>query len=107
MIHEGIDTNYFKPDEKALFKLDGREFTRQDEVITYTTRGMEPYRGFPQFMEVVSLIQKRRPDCHIIIAGEDRVCYGAKLPEGQSFKKLMLEKYNYDMDRLHFTGSLP
>ena len=107
VIHEGIDTDYFKPDEEAVFKFNGKEFTRQDEVVTYATRGMEPYRGFPQFMEAVCEIQKRRPDCHILIAGDDRVCYGAKLPEGQTFKKLMLEKYDYDMDRLHFTGSLP
>ncbi|OGI04844.1 MAG: glycosyl transferase family 1 [Candidatus Melainabacteria bacterium GWF2_37_15] len=103
VIHEGIDTNYFKPDDNAVFN----GFSKKDEIITYATRGMEPYRGFPQFMEAVSIIQKRRPNAHIIIAGEDRVCYGAKLPEGQTFKKLMLEKYDYDMNRLHFTGSLP
>lgn len=107
VVHEGIDTNFFKPDENAIFEINGRKFTRQDEIITYATRGMEPYRGFPQFMEAVSTIQKQRPNCHIIIAGEDRVCYGAKLPEGQTFKKLMLEKYDYEMERLHFAGSLP
>jgi len=107
VIHEGIDTEFFKPDENAVFSCNNREFTRQDQVITYATRGMEPYRGFPQFMEAVSKIQKRRPNCHVIIAGDDRICYGAKLPEGQTFKKLMLEKYNYDMERLHFVGSLP
>lgn len=107
VIHEGIDTDYFIPDEEVVFELNGQKFTRQDEVVTYATRGMEPYRGFPQFMQAAAEIQKRRPNCHIVIAGEDRVCYGAKLPEGQTFKKLMLEKYDYDMDRLHFTGSLP
>ncbi len=107
VIHEGIDTEFFRPDETAVFRWNNREFTKQDEVITYATRGMESYRGFPQFMEAVSEIQKRRPDCHVIIAGQDRICYGSRLPEGQTFKKLMLEKYNYDTDRLHFTGSLP
>lgn len=107
VIHEGIDTEFFKPDEDAVFEFGGKKFTRQDEVITYATRGMEPYRGFPQFMEAASIIQKIRPNCHIIVAGEDRVCYGAKLPDNKTFKQLMLEKYNYDMDRLHFTGSLP
>jgi glycosyltransferase involved in cell wall biosynthesis len=107
VIHEGIDTNYFKPDQNAVLKLEDREFTAKDEIVTYATRGMEPYRGFPQFMEAVSLIQKRRPNCHILIAGDDRICYGAKLPEGQTYKKQMLEKYSYDMDRLHFAGSLP
>ncbi len=107
VIHEGIDTEFFRPDENAVFRFNNREFTAKDEILTYATRGMEPYRGFPQFMEAASEIQKRRPNAQIIIAGEDRVCYGAKLPEGQTFKKLMLEKYEYDTDRLHFTGSLP
>lgn len=103
VIHEGVDTDYFKPDEKAEFQ----GFTRKDEVITYATRGMEPYRGFPQFMEAASEILKQRPNAHIFIAGDDRVCYGAKLPDNKTFKQLMLEKHQYDMDRLHFTGSLP
>ncbi len=107
VIHEGIDTGFFRPAENEVFKFNDREFSAKDEIITYATRGMEPYRGFPQFMEAASEIQKKRPDAQILIAGEDRVCYGAKLPEGQSFKKLMLEKYEYDMTRLHFTGSLP
>lgn len=107
VIHEGVDTDFFKPDYNAELKLENITLTRQNEVITYATRGMEPYRGFPQFMEATSIIQKKRPNCHIVIAGEDRVCYGPKLPEGQTFKKLMLEKYDYDETRLHFTGSLP
>lgn len=73
IVHEGIDTEYFKPDENAIFEFEGKKFTRNDEVITYATRGMEPYRGFPQFMEAASVIQKRRPNAHILIAGEDRV----------------------------------
>jgi len=107
VIHEGIDTDFFKPDENAVFEFEGKKFTRQDEIITYATRGMEPYRGFPQFMEAASIIQKRRPNAHIFIAGEDRVCYGGKLPDGKTFKELMLEKFDYDMSRLHFPGSLP
>lgn len=107
VIHEGIDTEFFKPDANVIFEFEGKKFTRQDEIITYATRGMEPYRGFPQFMEAASIIQKRRPNSHIIIAGEDRVCYGSKLPDGKTFKELMLEKYDYDLSRLHFTGSLP
>lgn len=107
VIHEGIDTEFFKPDEDVIFEFEGKKFTRQDEIITYATRGMEQYRGFPQFMEAASIIQKHRPNAQILIAGEDRICYGAKLPEGQTFKKLMLEKYDYDMNRLHFVGSLP
>ena len=75
-------------------------------LITYATRGMEPYRGFPQFMEAVALIQQRRPKCHVVVAGDDRVAYGKTLPDGKTYKQLMLEKLPLDLSRLHFTGSL-
>jgi glycosyltransferase involved in cell wall biosynthesis len=58
-------------------------------------------------MEAVALIQQQRPNCHVVVVGEDRVAYGKQLPEGQSYKQLMLEKLDLDLSRLHFTGSLP
>lgn len=106
VIHEGVDTGFFRPNDDVVFEFEDKKFTRQDEIIAYTTRGMEPYRGFPEFMEAASIIQKRRPNCHIIVAGDDRVCYGPKLPEGKTFKGLMLEKFDFDMSRIHFTGIL-
>jgi glycosyltransferase involved in cell wall biosynthesis len=68
---------------------------------------MEPYRGFPQFMEAVALIQQQRPNCHVVVVGEDRVAYGKTLPDGKTYKQLMLEKLDLDLSRLHFTGRLP
>lgn len=106
VIHDGVDTDYFKPKPNAKLILPDLDLSGK-EIITYTTRGMEPYRGFPQFMEAASIIQKRRPDCHIVVAGEDRVCYGSNLPNGKTYKQLMLETFDYDLSRLHFTGSLP
>lgn len=77
------------------------------EVITYVSRGLEPYRGFPQFMEALALVQKMRPQCHALIVGEDRVAYGKRLPNGKTYKTLMLEQVPLDLSRVHFTGHLP
>lgn len=68
---------------------------------------MEPYRGFPEFMETVALLQQKRPNCHVVIVGEDRVAYGKKLADGKTYKQLMLEKLSLDLSRVHFTGPLP
>lgn len=108
VLHDGVDTDFFKPDSEAkLFITDKNiELTAKDEIITYATRGMEPYRGFPQFMEAAEKLLKKRPNAHVVIAGEDRVCYGPKLANG-TFKELMLDKFDYDMSRIHFTGGLP
>jgi glycosyltransferase involved in cell wall biosynthesis len=107
--HDGIDTQFFQPQPGAqLFlpriNLDLREVP---EIVTYVARGMEPYRGFPQLIETLSLLQKRRPNCHAVIIGENRVAYGRPLPEGKTFKDVMLEKFPLDLNRVHFTGLLP
>ncbi len=107
--HDGIDTQYFqpKPGAKLLLNSNKLDLSDVDEIVTYVARGMEPYRGFPQFMEAVSLLLKKRPSCHVVIVGDDRVAYGRSLPDGKTYKQLMLETYDYDLSRLHFTGSLP
>ena len=107
--HDGVDTDYFKPKPGAKLVLPeiNLDLSEVEEVVTYATRGMEPYRGFPQFMEAAALIQQQRPNCHIIVVGEDRVAYGKQLPEGQTYKQLMLAKLPLDLSRLHFTGLLP
>lgn len=108
VIHDGVDTDYFTPDNEAIleFPKENIILTAKDEIITYATRGMEPYRGFPQFMEIAGKLLKIRPNLHIIIGGQDRVCYGPKPADG-TYKDIMLKKLNLDMSRIHFTGGLP
>ncbi|MEB3219300.1 MAG: glycosyltransferase family 4 protein [Nostocales cyanobacterium 94392] len=107
--HDGIDTNYFqpKPGAKLVIPRINLDLSKVEEIITYVARGMEPYRGFPQFIETVTLLQQKRPNCHVVIVGEDRVAYGKQLPDDQTYKQLMLEKVPLDLTRVHFTGLLP
>jgi glycosyltransferase involved in cell wall biosynthesis len=109
VLHDGVDPRYFapKPGAKLVLPAIGLDLSHVEQIVTYTTRGMEPYRGFPQFMEAVALIQQQHPKCHVIIAGDDRVAYGRSLPNGKTYKQLMLEKLSLDLSRIHFTGSLP
>ncbi|WBF68922.1 glycosyltransferase [Desulfovibrio subterraneus] len=111
--HDGVDTGFFAPLpaaelEKGLV-LPGLDLTGVREIVTYATRGMEPYRGFPQFMEALPRILAERPNAHVLVVGEDRVCYGKPPAQGGSWKSLMLEKLKgtAGMDRVHFTGPLP
>lgn len=106
--HEGIDTDYFQPRaSKLVLPRLGIDLSETSEVVTYVGRGMEPYRGFPQFIEAMHLLLQRRKNCHVVIVGEDRVAYGRKPPRGQSYKKQMLEQFPLDPKRVHFTGLLP
>ena len=108
VLHDGIDTDFFAPNPDAKFKIPNTDaiLTKNDEVLTYATRGMEPYRGFPQFMEAAEVLLQKRPNLKVVIAGEDRACYGPK-PIGTTYKELMLKKLNLDMSRVHFAGGLP
>lgn len=108
VLHDGIDTDYFKPNSDTVFRVPNSDviLTTDDEVLTYATRGMEPYRGFPQFMEAAAELIKHRPNLHVVVGGEDRVCYGEK-PLNGTYKELMLKKLDLDLSRVHFTGGLP
>ncbi|MBE9192838.1 glycosyltransferase family 4 protein [Gloeocapsopsis crepidinum LEGE 06123] len=107
VLHDGVDTEYFKPQPGAKLVLPNLDLSGVDELVTYVARGMEPYRGFPQFIEAIAYIQERRPNCHVVIVGSERVCYGKCLPDGTSYKEFMLKKVPLDLWRVHFTGSLP
>jgi len=106
-LHDGILTDTYAPLSAPRLKLEGLDLSKDAEIVTYVARGMEPYRGFPEFMAAVEIVLKKRPNAHVVVVGEDRVAYGKKLAEGDSFKKRALEGGNYDMARLHFTGLLP
>ncbi len=112
VLHDGVDTGYFTPDPEARMVLPGEkdqelDLSGAEEIVTYAARGMEPYRGFPQFMEAMALLLERRKGTHVVVAGSERVCYGGPRPDGKSWKQAMLDTLDLDMDRLHFTGSLP
>lgn len=107
VLHDGVDTDYFVPKPGARLQLANLDLSHVDELVTYVGRGMEPYRGFPEFMESVAYIQERRPNCHVVVVGSDRVCYGKALPDGKTYKQKMIEELPLDLSRLHFVGPLP
>jgi glycosyltransferase involved in cell wall biosynthesis len=111
VIHEGIDTTIVKPDPAARLLIADKkvEFTAGDEVVTYVARNLEPYRGFPSFMRSLPKVLAARPNAHVIIVGGDDVSYGARLPQGQTFRQNLLTELNGSLDlaRVHFLGKIP
>jgi glycosyltransferase involved in cell wall biosynthesis len=107
-IHDGINTEVAVPNPKARLELpNGEAVTRDDEVITYVVRNLEPYRGFPVFMHAVEEICRRRPNCRIVIVGGDGVSYGRRLPKGQTYRAKLLSEVTIDPERVHFLGWIP
>ena len=104
--HDGVDTEYYKPGPKQGLELPGISLSPETEIVTYVARGMEPYRGFPQFMAALEKLQKRRKNVHAVIVGDDRVAYGKKLEEGDSHLRRIISEIDLDCSRTHFTGFL-
>lgn len=109
VLHEGIDTSLVKPNPQAEVQLpDGTVLRAGDEVLTYVSRGLEPYRGFHTFMRALPGILRARPNCHAVIVGEDRNFYGRAAPGKQTWREVMLNELGAQLDltRVHFTGKL-
>ena len=106
VLHDGIDTEYFSPNDEKSSLRKQFQLPSSAKVITYVARGMEPYRGFPEFIRGLEIIQQENVNAYAIVVGEDRVAYGRKLPPGESYKKKVLAECSLDKDRIIFTGLL-
>ncbi|MBK1648040.1 glycosyltransferase [Rhabdochromatium marinum] len=108
VLHEGVDTDRIVPCPSASFELpDGRILHKDQEIVTYSTRNLEPYRGFHQFLRAAAELCRRRPDCLILIAGGDGVSYSPRLPRGQTYRERLLRDVEIDQNRVLFLGTLP
>ena len=116
VVFDGVDTNLFQPrmiTSDLLLAGDALEeplcIPQDAIVLSYATRGMEPLRGFPEFMRMLPLLLERFPGLQVVIAGIDRAAYSFKAPDCDgSWKKYMLAELEDfpGLDRVHFTGSL-
>jgi glycosyltransferase involved in cell wall biosynthesis len=98
VIHDGIDTDAVRPGPAP-----------EEELITYVSRNLEPYRGIHTFMRAIPEIQRRRPNSRIVIVGGEDVSYSPRLPEGQTYRGCMLKELGgrIDLSRVQFLGRIP
>jgi glycosyltransferase involved in cell wall biosynthesis len=121
VMHDGIDTQHIRPNADVTMTLGTRKgkllLTRQDEIITFVNRNLEPYRGYHIFMRALPAILKARPKARVLIVGGDGVSYGALPPASSSdagssakgWRQVFLDevKDDLDLDRVHFLGKIP
>ncbi|HMX98632.1 MAG TPA: glycosyltransferase family 4 protein [Agitococcus sp.] len=113
VVHDGIDTQAIKPNPtiQMNFKNAQGEITlsRNDEVITFVARNLEPYRGYHIFMRALPDILRQRPTAKVLIIGADGVSYGKEAPQGQTWKNIFINevKEQVDWSRVFFLGQVP
>jgi glycosyltransferase involved in cell wall biosynthesis len=101
VIHDGVDTDALQPQEDWALG-------RDEEVVTYVARNLEPYRGFHSFMRALPYLQRARPKAQVHIVGGDRVSYGNRPVGYKTWREAMLAEVGsqLDLSRVHFTGTL-
>lgn len=111
VIHEGVDTERVHPDPTArLWLRGGKSLSRDDQVVTYSARKLEPYRGFHVFMRALPKLLEACPRAQVVIVGgDDGVSYGRLPAGGTSWREHMLAELGgrLDLSRVHFVGWLP
>lgn len=109
VLHEGIDTEFVRPDPGArLWLRGGVSFGRDQEVITYSARNLEPYRGFHVFMRALPRVLRARPNASVLIVGGDGVSYGVGASRAGGWRERLIEELGgeLDLERVHFLGRL-
>jgi glycosyltransferase involved in cell wall biosynthesis len=109
VIHDGIDTTMLRPSGSVSMNLNRQlRLTRDDEVITFVNRNLEPYRGYHVFMRALPELLRRRPKARVILVGGDGVSYGAAAPKGKTWRNIFLDEVRNELDtsRVHFVGKL-
>lgn len=113
VIHDGIDTSIVKPNPEVKVTVNRRlTLSRENEIITFVNRNLEPYRGYHIFMRALPDILARRPHARVMIVGGDDVSYGAKPEDGKTWKQRFIDEVRPrisegDWQRVHFLGKVP
>ncbi|GHU10417.1 glycosyl transferase [Betaproteobacteria bacterium] len=130
LLYDGINTAAFSPDPDAVLELpptktafnaenaalpswfplrgEPLRLTKQETVVTFINRTLEPWRGWRTFVRAIPHIQKAHPEAHFVIVGRTGGGYGPA-PERGNWRDIFLaeQRAALDLSRLHFTGAVP
>ncbi len=109
VVHDGLDTEKLKPaPPPPRFSVSGQDFDASDEIVTFVSRNLEPYRGFHIVMRALPEILKARPKARICLIGGDGVSYGSAPIDHPSWQAALLEELGdkLDLSRVHFLGKV-
>ncbi len=111
LLDEGVDLTQYRPDpslRQKPFRLGSISVAPYETLVTYAARNLEPYRGFHSFMRSLPALMKARPDCRVILMGQEDVSYGLPPAGGGTWRQTMLRELEgkLDLSRIHFVGWL-
>ena len=108
--HDGVDTDFFRPDPFATIALpNGERLQAGEEIVTYASRNFEPLRGFHSFLRALPKVLEKRPKARALIVGDSGVSYGLPPRRHLNWKEALLGELGgrLDRSRVVFLGRQP
>jgi glycosyltransferase involved in cell wall biosynthesis len=112
LLWEGVNLDVCKPNPKvrrAALTIGDMTIEPSDKLVTYVSRDLEPYRGFPLMMRAIPHLLRARKDIKIVMVGGDGVSYGNAPAQGGTWREVMLREIGagFDPSRVVFPGRVP
>lgn len=99
VLHDGIDTERLSPDPKASltvpecsFSINGLRavsplatLSPADQVLTFVSRSLEPYRGVHTLVRSLPKILSQAPDARVVLVGKFEHSYGPPCTRAESW----------------------
>ena len=113
VIHEGVDTDFFSPSSDQDMNPVAKLSDKKEIIVTYTSRGLEPVRCFPEFVKALPELISQNDAIRVLIAGSDKIHYYGSPPKGFGSYRLWALSYlseklsKSQLERVKFLGTLP
>ena len=98
VIYNGIDTNHFKPDQKAGERIRTQWCVGDNEKLIGIVGRLDPVKGYDTFIKAAALLVKERKDLRFVCVGDGPELYKSELIAMSSSLGLN--------DRMIWTGAL-
>jgi glycosyltransferase involved in cell wall biosynthesis len=111
LMWEGVNLDLCTPDARARrtnLKIGEMTIRRDDKLVTYVSRDLEPYRGVHTMMRALPGLLKGRKNLKVVMVGNDGVSYGAHPPEGKTWREHFMREVGERIDpaRVAFPGRI-
>jgi glycosyltransferase involved in cell wall biosynthesis len=109
LLWEGVNLDVCSPDDKARhapLKIGDMTIRRNDALVTFVSRDLEPYRGVHTMIRALPALLRGRKNLKVVMIGGDGVSYGVPAPNGGTWRELFLKEVvdRIDPSRISFPG---
>lgn len=102
VLPRGVDTAFFSPGERTAFVTEGCDLSHVEELVTFSGRGTDPFRGFPHLIKSLPGLLRERPACHVLL-----MVSGLEQEQLPALRAELFSRTGLDPERVHILGFSP